>query len=84
MGDETAATITVRVIKSFSFKNFKSIIFPNLNLHTTNLAQLRKLVWDRRTPRHQCDHPRSKTITGASMRSSIDRRYPHHAQLEAV
>lgn len=41
------ATITVRIIKSFEYKNFRSIIFHNVNLHDVTLENLCNMVWER-------------------------------------
>lgn len=46
-GSEESATITVRVIKSLQYKNFKNIVFRNVNLHALNLCQLRDMVLER-------------------------------------
>ena len=43
----TNATITVRLIKSFEFKNFRNVVFHSLDLTALNLADLEKLTRDR-------------------------------------
>ena len=44
---EEQATITVRIIKSFEYKNFRTLIFTNVNLHELDLNKLCDLVWER-------------------------------------
>ncbi len=41
------ATITVRVIKSFEYNNFRSLVFHGIDLHETKLAGLCDFVWER-------------------------------------
>ncbi|PJF18394.1 hypothetical protein PSACC_01779 [Paramicrosporidium saccamoebae] len=41
------ATVTVRIIKSFEYKNFRSLVFQNVDLHTATLDTLRAMVWER-------------------------------------
>jgi len=40
----TAATITVRVIKSFTYRTEKSLVLHNLNLETTTVGDLKEHV----------------------------------------
>jgi hypothetical protein len=40
----TAATITVRVIKSFTYRTEKSLVLHNLNLETTTVGDLKGRV----------------------------------------
>lgn len=46
-GSDESATITVRVVKSLQYKNFKNIVLRNVDLHSANLNQLRKMVLER-------------------------------------
>lgn len=48
LGD-TGASITVRIIKSFEYKNFRSLVFHNVDLSMTSLSRLREMVWERTT-----------------------------------
>jgi hypothetical protein len=41
------ATITVRVVKSFEYKNYRCLVFHDLDLNTTTLAQLKDMVNER-------------------------------------
>lgn len=47
VGDNTNAIITVRVIKSLPYKNFRPLVFHNVDVTKTTLAQLRDMVWQR-------------------------------------
>jgi hypothetical protein len=42
--EQQGATITVRLIKSFEYKNFRNVILHNVNLFELNLKDLRQLV----------------------------------------
>ncbi len=42
-----SATITVRLIKSFDYKNYRNLVFHGLDLTSTNLNQLAELVSQR-------------------------------------
>ena len=43
---DTEATVTVRIIKSFEYKNFRSLVFRDVDLHRANLGTLREMVWE--------------------------------------
>jgi hypothetical protein len=43
---KTAATITVRVIKSFEYRTEKSLVLHNVNLLQTSIGQLKGLACD--------------------------------------
>ncbi len=38
---KTAATITLRIIKSFEYRTEKSLVLHNVNLETTTIGQLK-------------------------------------------
>lgn len=38
------ATITVRIIKSFEYRNYRSLVLHNVDLHKTTLSTLREMV----------------------------------------
>jgi len=40
----TAATLTIRVIKSFTFRTEKSLVLHNINLEETTVGQLKDQV----------------------------------------
>lgn len=41
------ATITLRIIKSFPYKNFRALVFQKVNLKLTRLEDLRQMVYKR-------------------------------------
>lgn len=41
------ATVTVRLIKSFEYKNFRNVVFHNLNLTALSLGDLQQLTMQR-------------------------------------
>lgn len=41
------ATVTVRLVKSFEYKNFRNVIFHNLNLSSLTLTDLEKMTRER-------------------------------------
>ena len=43
----TNATVTVRLIKSFEYKNFRNVLFHNLDLTALNLGELERLTVER-------------------------------------
>lgn len=43
----SGATVTVRLIKSFEYKNFRNVIFHNLDLSTLTLSDLEKMTRER-------------------------------------
>lgn len=43
----TSATVTVRLIKSFQYKNYRNIVFHGLDLTAINLTQLAEMVAQR-------------------------------------
>lgn len=45
--EDQSATIIVRIIKSFEYKNFRALIFHDVNLHTCTLHKLREMVRER-------------------------------------
>lgn len=45
--DSSGSTIIVRLIKSFEFKNFRNIIFHNIDLSSINLNDLERMTRDR-------------------------------------
>lgn len=45
--NSTNATVTVRLIKSFEYKNFRNIVFHNLDLSTLSLSDLQRMTVDR-------------------------------------
>ncbi|KAF8936876.1 hypothetical protein BGZ47_009291 [Haplosporangium gracile] len=44
LAPSTAATLTIRVIKSFEYRTSKNLVLHNLDLTTTNVGQLRALI----------------------------------------
>jgi len=43
----TDATMTVRLIKSFEYKNFRNVVFHHVDLTKLTLTDLEALVWER-------------------------------------
>jgi hypothetical protein len=41
------ATVTVRLIKSFEFKNFRNVVFHGLNLSSLNITDLERMTRER-------------------------------------
>ncbi|KAG0308043.1 hypothetical protein BGZ97_000186 [Linnemannia gamsii] len=44
LAPSTAATLTIRVIKSFEYRTSKNLILHNIDLTATNVGQLRALI----------------------------------------
>ncbi|KAF9538222.1 hypothetical protein EC957_007077 [Mortierella hygrophila] len=44
LAPSTAATLTIRVIKSFEYRTSKNLVLHNIDLTTTNVGQLRALI----------------------------------------
>ena len=44
---DNGATVTVRLIKSFEYKNFRNVVFQNLDLSIINLGDLEKMTRER-------------------------------------
>ncbi|KAG0296324.1 hypothetical protein BGZ96_009723 [Linnemannia gamsii] len=44
LAPNTAATLTIRVIKSFEYRTTKNLILHNIDLTATNVGQLRTLI----------------------------------------
>ncbi|KAG0348267.1 hypothetical protein BGZ54_004676, partial [Gamsiella multidivaricata] len=44
LAPSTAATLTIRVIKSFEYRTTKNLILHNIDLTATTVAQLRELI----------------------------------------
>nr|CAG8509136.1 5725_t:CDS:2 [Entrophospora candida] len=40
----TSSTLTIRVIKNFEYRTVKSIVLSNINLETTTVSQLKKIL----------------------------------------
>lgn len=40
----TAATLTLRIIKSFEFRTERSLVLHNINLERTNVGQLKEIA----------------------------------------
>lgn len=41
---DTSATLTIRVIKSFTFRTERSLVLHDVNLVTTTVAQLKEIA----------------------------------------
>jgi hypothetical protein len=41
---KTAATLTLRIIKSFEYRTQKSLVIRNINLETTTIGELKDLA----------------------------------------
>jgi hypothetical protein len=49
LAPSTAATLTIRVIKSFEYRTSKNLILHNIDLTATNVGQLRALIIESKT-----------------------------------
>ena len=79
---QTAATLTVRIIKSFKFRTEKSLVLHDVNLLTTTVADLKERA--KNGGYHYSYEAKSPFSHSPVVADTVELSYPNAARMEAL